>query len=76
MHMIGNISEDTFVGWTGPHVWTVNIKERYHPMTELNEDEVETFIELLREAKKEMLEAKEAYNKKEGTTCTCTDDER
>jgi hypothetical protein len=64
MHIIGDISEDTFVGWTGPHAWTVNIMERYHSMTELNENEVDDLIGLLKEARQKMLEEKKAYQEK------------
>lgn len=61
---IGNISEDTFVGWEGPTAWTVNIVERYHSETELDENDVDRLIELLKKAKEEMLKAKTAYYKK------------
>lgn len=65
MNEIGNLHEDTFVGWTGPTAWTVNIIERYHSETELDEDDVDALIELLQKAKKEMLKAKEEYQEKD-----------
>jgi len=56
--VVGNISEDTFVGWTGAAAWTVNIWERYHGFTELNEDEVDRLIGMLKQAKSEMISSK------------------
>lgn len=53
--VIGNIGEDTYVGVTFVHAWTINIRERYHPETELEVDEVEKFIKMLRKAKKEII---------------------
>jgi len=53
--VIGNIGEDTYVGVTFAHAWTINIKERYHSFTELDVDEVEEFIKLLRKAKEEVI---------------------
>ncbi len=52
--IIGDIGEDTYVGVTFANAWTINIVERYHKFTELNIDEVEKFIKLLRKAKKEL----------------------
>ncbi len=55
---IGNIGEDTFVGVTFAHAWVINIKERYHSETELEPEEIEKFIKLLRKAKKEVIKKK------------------
>lgn len=61
--IIGNIGEDTFVGVTFANAWTINIEERYHRFTELDIDEVEKFIKLLRKAKKEVIKRKKKYEK-------------
>lgn len=53
--IIGDIGEDTYVGVTFATAWTINIQERYHKFTELEVDEVERFIKLLRKAKKEVI---------------------
>ncbi len=56
--IIGNIGEDTYVGITFANAWTINIEERFHKFSELEIDEVEKFIKLLRKAKKELEFAK------------------
>jgi malate/lactate dehydrogenase len=53
--VIGNIGEDTYVGVTFANAWTINIQERYHKFSELDVDEVEKFIKMLRKAKKEVI---------------------
>lgn len=68
--IVGDISEDTFVGWNGPTAWTVRILERYHAETELDEEDVDQLIILLLKAKREMLEEKKEYERKEKEKCT------
>lgn len=59
---IGNIGEDTFVGVNFAHAWTVCIYERFHRFSELDIDEVDKFIELLKKAKSVLLKEKEFDN--------------
>lgn len=55
---IGNIGEDTFVGVNFAHAWNICIFERFHKFSELDIDEVDKFIDLLKEAKEVLIEEK------------------
>ena len=58
--VVGNIGLYIMVGWKDGAVCMRNSIKRYHGFTQLNADEVDTMIDLLKKSKAEMLAAKES----------------